>query len=75
VGLMIPHITRLLVGADHRRVLPAAALAGGLFLLWVDTAARTVVAPDELPLSIITAVIGAPFFLWLQRRNGKGVAA
>lgn len=72
VGLMIPHIVRLLVGADHRRVLPAAALTGALFLLWVDTAARTVIAPDELPLSIITAIIGAPFFLWLQRRNGKG---
>ncbi len=75
VGLMIPHITRLLVGADHRRVLPAAALTGGLFLLWVDTAARTVLAPDELPLSIITAIIGTPFFLWLMRRKGKGISA
>ncbi len=75
VGLMIPHITRLLVGADHRRVLPAAALSGGLFLLWVDTAARTVLAPDELPLSIITAIIGTPFFLWLMRRKGKGASA
>lgn len=75
VGLMIPHIVRLLVGADHRRVLPAAALTGGLFLLWVDTAARTVLAPDELPLSIITAIIGTPVFLWLMRRQGKGTAA
>jgi len=75
VGLMIPHITRLLVGADHRRVLPAAALTGGLFLLWVDTAARTVLAPDELPLSIITAIIGTPFFLWLMRRKGQGASA
>lgn len=69
VGLMIPHVCRLLVGADHRRVLPLAALLGALFLIWADVAARTVVAPAELPIGIITALVGGPFFLWLLRQR------
>lgn len=67
VGLMMPHIVRLVVGADHRIVLPASALTGAIFLIWVDVAARTIVQPQEIPVSIITALIGAPFFLWLLR--------
>ncbi len=67
VGLMMPHIVRLVVGADHRIVLPASALTGAIFLIWVDVAARTVVQPQEIPVSIITALVGAPFFLWLLR--------
>ena len=67
VGLMMPHIGRLVVGSDHRLVLPACALAGAIFLIWVDVAARTVVQPQELPVSVITALVGAPFFLWLLR--------
>lgn len=67
VGLMMPHIVRLIVGANHRFVLPASALAGAIFLIWVDVAARTVVQPQELPVSVITALVGAPFFLWLLR--------
>ena len=67
VGLMMPHIIRLVVGSDHRKVLPASALAGGVFLIWVDVAARTIVQPQELPVSVITALVGAPFFLWLLR--------
>ena len=67
VGLMMPHIVRLVVGPDHRKVLPASALIGGIFLIWVDVIARTVVQPQELPLSVITALVGAPFFLWLLR--------
>ena len=67
IGLMMPHIIRLFLGPDHRKVLPASALAGGIFLIWVDVAARTVVQPQELPLSVITALVGAPFFLWLLR--------
>ncbi len=67
VGLMMPHIVRLVVGSDHRLVLPASALAGAIFLIWVDVAARTVVQPQELPVSVITALVGAPFFLWLLR--------
>ena len=67
VGLMMPHIVRLVLGPDHRKVLPASALIGGIFLIWVDVVARTVVQPQELPLSVITALVGAPFFLWLLR--------
>ncbi len=67
VGLMMPHIVRLMVGANHRLVLPASALAGAIFLIWVDVATRTVVQPQELPVSVITALVGAPFFLWLLR--------
>lgn len=65
VGLMCPHICRLLVGADHRRLLPATVLFGGAFLVACDTVARTVFAPTELPVGIFTACLGGPFFLWL----------
>lgn len=67
VGLMMPHIVRLVVGSNHRLVLPASALTGAIFLIWVDVAARTVVQPQELPVSVITALVGAPFFLLLLR--------
>jgi iron complex transport system permease protein len=73
VGLMLPHILRLLVGADHGRLLPVAALAGAIFLIWVDVVARMVVAPQELPIGIITALLGAPFFLWLMRQSGDAL--
>ena len=69
VGLMVPHIMRLLVGPDHRRLLPAAALFGALLLLLADTVARTVLAPAEIPVGIITAAAGGPFFLYLLRRR------
>ena len=65
VGLMAPHICRLLVGPDHRRLYPATLLFGGAFLVICDTASRTVMAPTELPVGIITALLGGPFFLWL----------
>jgi iron complex transport system permease protein len=68
VGLIVPHIGRLLVGADHRRLLPLATLGGAGFLLLADLLARTVIAPEELPLGVVTAFVGAPFFLWLLRR-------
>jgi iron complex transport system permease protein len=69
VGLMIPHLTRLAFGADHRRLLPLAALLGAGYLVVVDLLSRTVDRPNELPLGILTAAFGAPFFLWLLRRN------
>ena len=69
VGLMVPHMTRFAVGADHRRVLPVAALAGAVFLVLVDLVARTLNRPDELPVGLVTTVLGAPFFLWLLRRR------
>lgn len=69
VGLMIPHIVRMVVGSDHRRVLPVAMLLGGLFIVWADVAARLVLAPEELPIGIVTAICGGPFFIWLLRRS------
>ncbi len=72
VGLMIPHVTRMLVGADHRRVLPIATLLGGSYLVLVDLLGRTLIAPQELPVGIVTAALGGPFFLWLLRRKRPG---
>lgn len=72
IGLMVPHMMRLLVGPDHRRLLPASALFGALLLLLADTAARTVMSPSEIPVGIITAATGGPFFLYLLRSR-KGV--
>jgi iron complex transport system permease protein len=72
VGLMGPHISRFFVGSDHRRLVPAAALFGGAFLTICDTAARTVLSPTELPVGIITALLGGPFFLWLLTRSKEG---
>ncbi|WSA22493.1 iron ABC transporter permease [Streptosporangium subroseum] len=69
VGLMLPHVVRLMVGADHRRALPAAALLGAAFLITADLAARSVIAPEEIPIGILTALTGGPFFLWLMRRK------
>lgn len=69
VGLILPHIARLLVGARHRAVLPVAALAGALFLVWVDVASRVAVRPTEMPLSVVTGLIGAPVFLVLLGRG------
>lgn len=68
LGIIVPHMVRLLVGSDHRIVLPASALLGGAFLILCDTIARTITAPMELPVGIVTAVIGGPFFLWLLVR-------
>jgi iron complex transport system permease protein len=70
VGLMIPHVMRLIVGSDHRILLPASFLAGGIFLSWADTLARVLLAPAELPVGIITAFLGGPFFLFLLYREG-----
>lgn len=72
VGLVVPHILRLFFGPDHRWLLPASALLGASLLLWADLFARTVVTPAELPIGIITSMIGGPFFLWiLYRSKGK----
>ncbi|WP_407706267.1 FecCD family ABC transporter permease [Sulfitobacter faviae] len=69
VGLMIPHIVRLLVGGDYRRLLPISALCGAVFLLWADIVARTIMAPDDMPSGIVTGLIGGVFFVWLLRRQ------
>lgn len=71
VGIVVPHLLRLLIGPDHRFLLPASALLGASLLLCADAVSRTIVAPAELPIGIITATVGAPFFLWiLLRRRG-----
>jgi iron complex transport system permease protein len=71
VGLIIPHAARLVVGVDHRRLLLVSALGGALFLVLVDLAARVAERPNELPLSVVTSLFGAPFFVWLLRRQGR----
>lgn len=71
IGLVVPHLVRLLAGPDHRVVLPASLLAGGVLMLFADLAARPLLAPAELPIGIVTAFIGAPFFLFLLMR-GRG---
>ncbi len=72
IGIIVPHWVRLLVGSDHRLVLPASVLLGGGFLVACDAVARTVLAPLELPVGIVTALIGGPFFLWLLIRRDRG---
>jgi iron complex transport system permease protein len=69
IGIVIPHLVRLMVGADHRIVLPASALFGAAFLIGCDVIARTALSPIELPVGVITALIGGPFFLWLLVRR------
>ncbi len=72
VGLMVPHAVRLVVGADHRRLLPVSLLTGAVFLVLVDLATRVVDRPNEYPITVLTAALGAPFFLWLLRRDREG---
>jgi len=74
IGLMIPHMVRFVVGADHRRVLPVSLLSGALFLVLVELAARIADRPNELPVGIFTTGLGVPFFLWLLRRRASGGA-
>ena len=69
VGIVVPHILRLVIGPDHRYLLPASALLGGILLILADVVARIIVAPAELPIGIITALAGAPFFLWVLLRD------
>ncbi|MEU8955907.1 iron ABC transporter permease [Streptomyces sp. NPDC048518] len=74
IGLMVPHAARMLVGASHRALLPVVALMGAVFLVAADLAARTVAAPQDIPVGVLTALTGGPFFLWLLRRRTEGVA-
>lgn len=71
VGLVIPHIARLLVGPDHRIMLPVSALAGSIFLIICDTLARTIIAPTEVPIGVITALVGSPLFIHLLKRRNE----
>ncbi len=74
VGMVVPHAVRLIAGADHRLLLPAATLAGGAFLMVADTIARTALAPTELPVGVVTALIGGPLFMYLLVKRRAGVA-
>lgn len=72
IGLVIPHVMRMCFGSDHRTVLPASALCGAILLLLADTLARTIVAPAEMPVGLLTSLIGAPWFFWLIIRRQRG---
>ena len=74
IGIIAPHLLRLTIGPDHRALLPASALLGGTLLIGADAFARTVVAPAELPIGILTATVGGPFFLWILLRNRARLA-
>ncbi|MFJ7954040.1 FecCD family ABC transporter permease [Lysinibacillus sp. NPDC096418] len=69
IGLIIPHIVRMIVGSNYKFVLPVSALLGAIFLIWADAVARIVIAPEEMPIGIITALCGCPFFIWMLRRQ------
>jgi iron complex transport system permease protein len=69
VGLMMPHLVRLVVGGDSARVLPASAIAGGVFLIGADAVARVAMAPEDLPIGIVTGLCGGLFFIWLMARK------
>ena len=71
VGLMIPHIARMCYGSNHKRVVIASFLIGGIFLTWMDVLARTILAPAEISIGILTAFCGGPFFIWLLRRKNR----
>lgn len=71
VGLIVPHVMRLLLGADHRLLLPASLLGGAIFLVWADTVARSAFGAVEIPVGVITALCGGPFFLYLLQREGR----
>jgi iron complex transport system permease protein len=74
VGMIIPHAVRMIVGADHRLLLPASALVGGTFLIIADTVARTVLAPGEIPVGVVTALAGGPFVIFLLMNRKSGIA-
>jgi iron complex transport system permease protein len=73
VGLIVPHVMRLILGADHRLLLPASWLAGATFLVWADTIARTALGVVEIPVGVVTALCGGPFFVYLLKREGRKV--
>jgi iron complex transport system permease protein len=73
VGLIVPHVVRMIWGPDHRFLLPASALVGAMLMVVADTLARTVMAPTEIPVGVVTAMGGAPFFVYLLRKKGHAV--
>ncbi len=71
VGLIVPHLSRMLVGSDHRVLIPVSAIGGAAFLIASDTLARLIISPSELPVGVVTAFLGAPFFIYLLRKRGS----
>jgi iron complex transport system permease protein len=71
VGLIVPHCVRMLFGASHRRLLPASMVLGAMFMIFCDSISRTIIAPSEVPVGVITAVFGAPYFIFLLHKSGK----
>ena len=74
IGLIVPHISRMIIGSEHRRLIPFAALMGSTILVIADTVGRTLISPYEIPVGVITTVFGGPFFLYLLRKDGSGYA-
>ncbi len=72
VGLTVPHVVRMIWGPSHRHLLPASALLGAAFLMAADALSRTLLAPAEIPVGVVTALLGAPFFLYLLRKREGG---
>lgn len=75
VGLVIPHVMRLLTGADHRTLIPLSTITGAIFLVWADVLARLLLSPGELPIGVITAFVGAPFFAFILKKNQHKLSA
>ena len=71
VGLIVPHLGRMAFGSDHRLLLPVASVGGAIFLIAADTIARTIISPNELPVGVVTAFMGAPFFIYLLKTRGS----
>ncbi|HOV43671.1 MAG TPA: iron chelate uptake ABC transporter family permease subunit, partial [Syntrophothermus lipocalidus] len=71
VGLIVPHVVRILIGPDHWKLIPAAGVAGAILVVLADLAARTLLAPVEIPLGVVTSLFGAPFFIYLLRRHRR----
>ncbi len=69
IGLMVPHMVRLIVGTDHKKVVPVSVFVGAIFVIWADVLARMILSPEELPIGIVTALCGGPFFIWLLRKS------
>ena len=72
VGLVIPHVVRMLFGTDHKKLVPLCALVGAIFLIWADVLCRIIITGMELPIGILTSMIGAPVFIWLMVRKKYG---
>ena len=72
VGLLIPHVVRMVFGTDHKKLLPLSALLGAIFLIWADVLCRVVLPGNELPIGVLTSLVGAPVFVYLMARKKYG---